>query len=396
MVTEAAAAPNPTTADAARGYVGRIPVRNLWLLMLYASDFARLPGEDDLAWEEPPDELPNLVAELLAHAVEKRQRRQLSLGYRRRHAEISRVRGRIDLLTTMRRQLLSRGRVACRFDELTIDTPRNRFVRAALEQIARLATEAPIAHRCRRLAYTFKTMGVAGIPPSPAEMRTDHIGRHDADDRSMVAAAQLAHDLALPTEESGTSVLPLPYREERWVRRLFERAVGGFYEVTLSRQGWRVSTGKWFDWKIERRTSNIESILPTMKTDVILENGALNRRIVIDTKFTSILTSGWYRDETLRSGYLFQMYTYLRSQAGRGDPIADRAEGLLLHPSVGGNVDATVVIQGHPMRFATVDLAASSATIRQRLLNVVKPSPGIQDAPAGKPTETEALRASCR
>ena len=211
--------------------------------MLYASDFARLPREDDLAREDAPDELPNLVAEILAHAVEKRQRRQLSLGYRRRHAVISRVRGRIDILTTMRRQLLSRGRVACRFDELTIDTPRNRFVRAALEKIARLATEATIAHRYRRLAYAL---------------------------------------------------------------------------------------------------------------------------------FTSILTGGWYRDESLRSGYLFQIYTYLRSQAGRGDPIADRAEGLLLHPSVGEMVDETAVIQGHAIRFATVDLAAPSLTIRQQLLKVVE------------------------
>ena len=366
---------NAAAADVARGYVGRIPVRNLWLLMLYASDFVRLPREDDLAREDPPDALPNLVAEILAHAVEKRQRRQLSLGYRRRHAVVSRLRGRIDILTTMRRLLLSRGRVACRFDELTIDTPRNRFVRAALEKIARLATEAKVAHRCRSLAYAFKAMGVAGIPPSPAEMRTEHFGRHDADDRSMVAAAQLALDLALPTEESGTSALPLPYREERWVRRLFERAVGGFYEVVLSRRGWRVSTGTRFDWQIERRTSNVDSILPTMKTDVILEHSSSNRRIVIDTKFTSILTDGWYRDETLRSGYLFQIYAYLRSQAGLGNPLADHAEGLLLHPSVGREVDETAVIQGHPIRFATLDLTGTGTTIRQRLLNVVKPSP---------------------
>ena len=373
MVTEAASLPNAAAGDAVRGHVGRIPVRNLWLLMLYASDLFRMRGQDEVAHEDNPDELPNLVAEILAHAVEKRQRRQLGLGYRRRHAVVSRVRGRIDILTTMRRQLLSRGRVACRFDELTIDTPRNRFVRAALEKISRLATDGEVAHRCGKLAYAFKMMGVAGIPPSSAEMRTDHFGRHDADDRFMVAAARLAFELALPSEVSGTNVLPLPDREERWVRRLFERAVGGFYEVTLSRRGWRVSTGKRFDWKIERRTSNVDSILPTMKTDVILEHGTSHSRIVIDTKFTSILTRGWYRDETLRSGYLFQIYAYLRSQAGRGDPIADRAEGLLLHPSVGETVDETVAIQGHPIRFATVDLSAPSLTIRQQLLKVVEP-----------------------
>ena len=371
-MTEAAPSPNAAPGDAGRGYVGRIPVRNLWLLMLYASDLFRMRGQDDLAYEDDPDELPDLVAEILAHAVEKRQRRQLSLGYRRRHAVVARVRGRIDVLETERRQLLSRGRVACRFDELTIDTPRNRFVRAALEKIARLATRRDAAHRCRKLTRQLKAMGVGGVPPSPAEMRTDHFGRHDADDRFMVAAARLAFDLALPTELSGTDVLPLPDREERWVRRLFERAVGGFYDVALSRQGWRVRTGEWLHWQIEHRTANVDSILPKMKTDVILEHGASNRRIVIDTKFTSILTGGWYRDESLRSRYLFQIYTYLRSQAGRGDPTADRAEGLLLHPSVGEMVDETAVIQGHAIRFATVDLAAPSLTIRQQLLKVVE------------------------
>ena len=111
------------------------------------------------------------------------------------------------------------------------------------------------------------------------------------------------------------------------------------------------------------------------RNDVILEHGASNRRIVIDTKFTSILTDGWYRDETLRSGYLFQIYAYLRSQAGRGDPLADHAEGLLLRPSVGREVDETAVIQGHPIRFATVDLTGTGTTIRERLQNVVKPYP---------------------
>ena len=36
--------------------------------------------------EDSPDELPDLVAEILAHAVEQRQRRQLSRGYIAREA----------------------------------------------------------------------------------------------------------------------------------------------------------------------------------------------------------------------------------------------------------------------------------------------------------------------
>lgn len=356
----------------AEGYIGRIPVRNLWLMMLYASDLFGTRNIGNVGLEDSPDDLPDLVAEILAHAVETRQRRQLSFGYRSRDAVLNRVRGKIDILTTERRQLLAHGLVACRFDELTIDTPRNRFVRSALEKIARIAKRPKIAHRCRSLANGMKAMGVSGKPPTRTEMSSDRFGRHDTDDQFMVAAAKLAFDLSLPTEATGTNVLSLPDREVMWVRRLFEKAVGGFYNVVLSPEGWRVQCGKTMSWQIEQKTSGIDKILPTMRTDVVLDHVPSGQRIVIDTKFTSIVTRGWYREETLRSGYIYQIYAYLRSQVGRGDSLAENASGLLLHPSVGKMVDEAVMIQGHRICFATVDLTASAADIRSQLLKLPK------------------------
>lgn len=124
-------------------------------------------------------------------------------------------------------------------------------------------------------------------------------------------------------------------------------------------------------WQIDRRTPGIEKILPAMKTDIVLDHVTSGRRIIIDTKFTSVVTGGWYRDETLRSGYLYQIYAYIHSQTGQGDSMAECACGLLLHPSIGPPlVDETVVIQGHAIRFATVDLSATTNTIREQLLSL--------------------------
>ena len=92
------------------GYAGGIPVRNVWLLMLYASDLVRMRGHDRLALEAMPDDLPDLIAEILAHSVEHRQRRNLNRAYRSRRAVLDRVRGRIDVLATERHRLLQRGR----------------------------------------------------------------------------------------------------------------------------------------------------------------------------------------------------------------------------------------------------------------------------------------------
>jgi 5-methylcytosine-specific restriction enzyme subunit McrC len=186
----------------------------------------------------------------------------------------------------------------------------------------------------------------------------------------MVAAAWLASDLALPTESAGMNALPLPDREETWVRRLFEKAVGGFYDVVLSPRGWSVSCGRALSWQIEWKTGRVDEILPTMRTDIVLDYPATETRIIIDTKFTSILTASWHRDESLRSGHLYQIYAYLRSQTGKGDRLADCAQGVLLHPSTGQMLDESVVIQGHRIRFATVDLASSAAEIRAQLLGL--------------------------
>jgi 5-methylcytosine-specific restriction enzyme subunit McrC len=206
-------------------------------------------------------------------------------------------------------------------------------------------------------------------------MAAERYGRHDARDKLMVSAARLALDLSLPTEAAGRHDLWLPDREEAWVRRLFERGVGGLYEVALCAEGWSVSRGASLDWPVEAATAGIDPILPSMRTDIALENAGTGQCLVIDTKFTRILTAGWYRDESLRSGYLYQMYAYLRSQVGCGDLMRDRASGLLLHPAVGCDVDETVVIQGHAIRFATVDLTGRPQEIRDRLLGLAKPPP---------------------
>ena len=87
-------------------------------------------------------------------------------------------------------------------------------------------------------------------------MSADRFGRHDSNDQFMVAAAKLAFDLKLPTEDTGEHVLAMPDRDEHWVRRLFERAVYGFYNVTLSSAQWRVFQGNRVE--MANRSANAE------------------------------------------------------------------------------------------------------------------------------------------
>ena len=369
MVTHSTpASPNDDTLNYV--HFGAIPIRNVWLLMLYASDLYRMRDIRNRDIEALPDDIFDLVGEILAGAVERRQKKQLSVGYQLREANLGRVRGRIDVLKTERQQLLARGLVACRFQELTVDTPRNRFVRSALERASRIGTDGKVVKRCRRLARNLRFMGVSGNAPTLLELSKDRFGHHDSGDREMVAAAKLIFEMAMPTEAAGSRMMPLSERNKYWIRRLFERAVGGFFKTVLEASEWDVRPGVPLEWPSSAKTPGIRRIMPGMRTDIILDEKAKCRRIVIDTKFSAIVTAGWYRDESLKSGYLYQIYAYLRSQEGSSDGFSDEAEGVLLHPAIDATIDEAVMIQGHKIRFMTVDLTAETSAIRAELLRI--------------------------
>ena len=379
---------NLNPAHATPGFIGRIPVRNIWLLLLYASQLYReLPEARRVELEDAPDDIPELVAKILANAVARRLRRNLNSDYRRRVDDLNRVRGRINLLRTERRQLLQRARVACIYDELTVDTPRNRYVKAALLRLASVVRRPELASRCRNLAARLERAGVQtelDLKRLRRDATLDNLGWTDADERQMLAAARLAFDLAIPTEAVGRSLLVTPKRDANPGWRLYEAAVAGFYGATLSHRGWRVRAQSGIVWPLENPTPGLLPIMPRMFRDVVLERG--NRRIVIDTKFTSIVAGGPYRERSLRPANIYQIYAYLRSQENAADPLSLNSAGVLLYPSLGVDYDEAATIQGHEIRFVTVDLSADSPTIRRQLLQAVDatPAPGREGGSAGE------------
>ncbi|WP_207917282.1 5-methylcytosine-specific restriction endonuclease system specificity protein McrC [Rhizobium sullae] len=354
--------------------IARIPVRNIWLLFLYAHNLARFHGRHEAAVEEAPD-FPSLIARILCYAVDRRLRRNLSRGYVQKQAVLTRVRGRIDILDTFAGDLLSKGMIACRFEEFTFDTPRNRLVRTALDALASRVDDWVLAHDCGRLAGDLGGHGVSGLPPSRAELSADRIGRHDADDLLMVTLARLVFELVLPTEDSGGHALTRVDKDVVLVRHLFEKAIGNFYAIELPQLGWKVYQGKSLKWQIDSETPGIAAIMPGMISDIILERPALEQRLIIDTKFTSVFGRSQHRAAVLKSGYIYQMYAYLRSQERAEDALSLTSSGLFLHPTVDGDVDEAVSIQGHNIRFATVDLSQPVSAVLDRLRGLV-PSPG--------------------
>lgn len=349
-----------------------IPLRNLWLLQLYASRFYASGVITDSDVEDPGVELPTLAASILCDAVESRLARDLTPQFMRRHRRLNRVRGRIDLLETKRNRLLDKGMVACNFDELTVDNPNNRYLRFALGHAATIIDHAgklrhfgfedavDVAKRCRAAE---RRLIAAGVSPTvvtrirPSQSRN----RLAARDARALDAAELLLSMTIPSSGTGRQQFNRRAPSEGDLRSLFESALLGLYRVHLIPLGWKVAGGRILNWRMDDSIA----LMPQMQTDIMLK-APDGHRVTVEAKFSPITVE--HRGRTrLKSQYVFQLYAYLMSQRGRGDGWDD-ATGVLLHAAHNEDVDVATTIQGHRFRFATVDLTASARVIREQAL----------------------------
>jgi len=366
--------------EVARTYRG-ISIRNIWLLLLYASDlFSEVEYRRKAQGrEETPDDILEVIAEILVYFVREKLMRGLTRSCIPRQADLSRVRGSIDMLRTERRQLLAKGRVACRFHEPSLNTPRNRLIKVALEKGAQLKnlsinkSTSSIRKKCRDYSSLLYRMGVVGDLPDRATLSKEVYGINDKEDRQAVAAARLLLDMSMPDDQAGNESLLSPEETNEWLRKLFENAVRGFYNVAVS-DHWHVSkTNVIQEWpmSIDEKSATIERYLPKMELDIVLTSKERQEKIVIDTKFTSLLKPGWYRNKTLNSAHIYQMYAYLRSQEKPNSIIDNHSKGILLHPVTDRDEKFALTMQGHTFIFATVNLNAPAKDIRSALLELV-------------------------
>ena len=205
-----------------------IPIRYIWWLMLYASDLGEAQNKALKGREDLPEDIPDLIGQILIKTVEKRLKRQLTYSFETKDEILNRVRGRINHLTTCRKQLLSKGKVSCTFNELSIDNVRNRYVRAALDGISRIIKKPSISNSCSSLANYLFQCGVTGPVPTAREIENQRFSRNDQSDKEMIAAAKLAMNLCLPNESEGKNEILDPEKSEHWMRRLYEKAIGNF------------------------------------------------------------------------------------------------------------------------------------------------------------------------
>ena len=136
----------------------------VWNLSIAHGELARLlPQHDDLL-----EFFIRLFAERLLAAV----RRGLPRRYLEREEDLGVLRGRLDVTHQFTRLAVRPDRLACRFDELSENTPLNRVLKAAVSQLRQMTRSAGNARMLIELSACFEPVLDSPAPLSE-RIRTD-------------------------------------------------------------------------------------------------------------------------------------------------------------------------------------------------------------------------------
>ncbi|MDQ2772929.1 MAG: hypothetical protein M3Y54_20790 [Bacteroidota bacterium] len=341
-----------------------IPLPTLYYFLCYA--WNRLPEPAVLRTSEAtPFARPlGLLAQVLLHATRRRLRTGLPRRFQAHEAELTSLRGRIELAPSLGRGLLAQGRAVCTFDELSPNQPLHQLLAGTLAALAPhpglpLALRREVSALRRRLPASVVPL----VPAAPvfAALRRQQLAAADA---FLLHLCELIFDTSLPAPAEGSRSRFTDFRrDERLMARLFEQAVRNFYR--REQRQYRVFA-ETIAWQAEAAHAPDLALLPTMLTDTTLDSPA--RKIILDTKYYAAALRPRYDQVRLIAPHLYQLFAYLQNLR----PTPGQAlEGILLYPAATAAVDVRYTLGAHPVRIATLDLHQPWLGIAADLLSLI-------------------------
>ena len=340
-----------------------IPIRNIYYLLCYAWDRVREGKTVDVGSEEFSG-MVDLFAKVLNEGVSRLISRGLDRDYLAVHEDIRGLKGKLDLATTIKRNLLLNGKTHCAFDELSYDVTQNQILKATLRQLVLVPGLDP-GHRQRAASLYRKLDAVSDVPLSPRLFRTVRIHRNNRFYSFLLHLCRIIHENLLVNQDEGIATF-YDFREDpQKMGLLFQQFVKTFCERET---GYRVSAPR-IDWFGAEGSESDLGRLPGMQTDIVLRS--VERTIILDTKFYSEPLATRYGVGRVKSDHLYQIFAYVMNWAAGHAADELEPEGWLLYAAVDGDFDYRFELVGRQIRVCSIDLGQEWRGIERDLKELV-------------------------
>lgn len=337
-----------------------IPVQNIYYMLAYAFQVLNENGYQDIAAEQF-DNVGELCAAILARGISLQLKRGLGKEYIPQTEPISSLRGKIDISESLKTQSMLRKQLVCTYDDFAVNSYMNRILKSTMELLIRSDISRLRKKELRKLLIFFSD--VEPVDVHNINWRLQY-NRNNQSYRMLISICYLVIKGLLQSNTTGGTKL-MDFLDEQRMCRLYERFILEYYrkehpEIKAS--------ASQIQWQLD---DDFDSMLPVMQTDITLSKG--NTTLIIDAKYYSHTTQNQYGVNTIHSGNLYQIFTYVKNMDAACGDKPHTVSGMLLYAQTDEIVqpDHVYHMSGNKITVRTLDLNQPFPQIAAQLDGIV-------------------------
>lgn len=337
-----------------------IPVQNIYYMLAYAFQVLNENGYKDIATEQF-DNVGELCAAILAKGISVQLKRGLGKEYVSQTEPLSSLRGKIDIAESVKAQSMLRKQLVCTYDDFTVNSYMNRILKSTMELLIRSDISKVRKKDLRKLLVFFGD--VDSIDVYDINWRLQY-NRNNQSYRMLISICYLVVKGLLQTNTAGITKL-MDFLDEQRMCRLYEKFILEYYrrehpEVKAS--------ASQIPWQLD---DDFGAMLPVMQSDIMLSKGSAT--LIIDAKYYGHTTQSQYGVNTLHSGNLYQIFTYVKNKDAEYGDQPHTVSGMLLYAQTDEVVQPNHVyhMSGNKITVRTLDLNLPFSDIAKQLDGIV-------------------------
>lgn len=338
-----------------------IKIQNIYYMLTYAFQILKEQGYENCATEEF-ENTADLLSAILVKGVTVQIKRGLNRTYAEKTEPLSCLRGKINVTESIRQQTIIKQQLVCTYDEFSPDSYMNRILKTTMELLLRYDILKTRKKELRNLLLYFKDIKTIDIYNINWKFR---FHRNNQSYQMLMSVCYLILKGLLQTTADG-SVKLMQFLDEQRMCRLYEKFILEYYKKEHPEIK---ASASQISWQLDDEFS---SMLPIMQTDIMLSKE--NTTLIIDAKYYTYTTQTQYSSNTLHSGNLYQIFTYVKNKDAEYGEVPHTVSGMLLYAKTDEVIQPNQIyhMSGNKISVRTLDLNQPFKEIANQLDDIVK------------------------
>ena len=329
-------------------------------MLAYAFQVLNEDGYKSVATEQF-NNVADLCSAILCRGVSLQLKKGLGREYISETEMLSGLRGRIDITESIKTQAMLRRQMVCTYDEFSVNTYKNQVIKTTMLKLLHVDIDKKRKKEIKKLLVFFDEVNELDVY---SIQWNQQYSKNDQTYRMLIAICYLVLKGLLQTTSNG-SVKMMDFIDEQRMCRLYEKFILEYYrkehpEITAnaSQIPWIVDDG-------------VKDMLPIMQSDIMLSKE--NQVLIIDAKYYKNTMQTQFEKQTLHSGNLYQIFTYVKNKEAELEDKQHEVAGMLMYAKTDEDIvpDNKYSMSGNKIYVRTLDLNCDFLTIREQLDSIV-------------------------